>query len=156
MAPGNARRERDLQEDLIRLDAYRGQLNAMLQQYQYLTGSRADHVRARESLEGFERTGDAAELLIPLGGETFVRGQPVQSGSVLLGIGSGIVVEMARPKAAEILADRVEKIDGATKELEGQIRNLEEGIAVLSDRIDNGGRGGSPGPESGADDVVGD
>ena len=66
--------EQQVQEDLMRLDAYRNQLNALLQQHQILTASRQDHVRARESLEGVESSSANAELLLPLGGETFVRG----------------------------------------------------------------------------------
>jgi prefoldin alpha subunit len=151
-----ARREQEVQEDLMRLDAYRGQLNAMLQQHQFLVSSRADHLRARESLEGFERTGDSAELLVPLGGEAFVRGQPVRTEEVLLGIGSGVVSEVARPKAVEILSDRLGKIDQAAKDLEGQMRQLEERIALLSDRLDRLTQGGSGAEGMGGRDVGGD
>lgn len=150
------RREQEVQEDLLRLDAYRNQLNALAQQYQYLTNSRADHLRARESLDGFERTGDGGELLIPLGGEAYVRGQPVRSAAVLLGIGSGLVVEMDRPKAAEILAQRVDRIDEATREIEGQMRTLEDRVAALSDRLDQLSRGDPRGRASGAGDVGSD
>ena len=144
-----ARREQEVQEDLVRLDAFRGQLNAMLQQHQYLTNSRADHLRARESLEGFERSGDGGELLVPLGAETFVRGQTVGSSSILLGIGSGLVVEMERPKAVELLAHRLERIDQAMGELEGNMQTLDQRIQGLSDRLDRltrGGGGGGPAP----------
>ena len=68
--------EQEVQEDLVRLDAYRNQLNAMVQQYQYLSASRSDHLRARETLEGLERSKENVEVLVPLGGDTFVRGAP--------------------------------------------------------------------------------
>ena len=51
-APTRYKSEQEVQEDLVRLDAYRAQLNAMVQQFQYLASSRTDHVRAREALEG--------------------------------------------------------------------------------------------------------
>ncbi len=156
LSTADARREQEVQEDLLRLDAYRGQLNAMLQQHQFLVNSRADHLRARESLEGFERSGDSAELLVPLGGETFVRGQAVRSNEVLLGIGSGIVTEMPRPKAVEVLSDRLGKIEQAAKDLEGQMRQLEERIALLSDRLDRLTQGGSGAEGPGGRDVGGD
>lgn len=149
-------REQQVQEDLVRLDAFRGQLNAMLQQHQYLTGSRAEHVRARETLEGFERPTDSGELLVPLGAETFVRGQTIRSSSILLGIGSGLVVEMERPKAAELLAQRVTRIDQAMEELEGQMRTLDERINALSERLDRLSRGGAVGGASAPGDVGGD
>ncbi len=149
--------EQQVQEDLLRLDTYRGQLNAMLQQHQYLTASRADHLRAREALEGLDRVGDSGQLWIPVGGETYVHGAAAPGTKVVIGMGSGLVVEVERGTAIEILADRLGKIDRATQELEGQIRTLEERIQIISQRIDRLSRGesGEPGVPV-ADDVGGD
>jgi prefoldin alpha subunit len=139
-----------VQEDLLRLEAYRNQLSASLQQHQILTGSRADHDRARESLDGVDRTDAGSEMLIPLGGETFVRGSVDRGASVLIGVGSGVVVEMDRPKAAELLAERIGKIDQAVRDLEGQMNALDERIQVLSRRLESVSR------PPGAGDVGGD
>jgi prefoldin alpha subunit len=129
--------EAEVQEDLLRLEAYRNQLSASLQQHQLLTGSRAEHDRARESLEGVDRAPANAELLIPLGGETFVRGTVDRGAPVLIGMGSGVVVEMERPKVAELLADRLVKIDQAIRDLEGQMNALDERIQLLSRRLES-------------------
>jgi prefoldin alpha subunit len=134
--------EQKVQEDLMRLEAYRNQLNALLQQYQILSASRTDHARARESLEGIERSAADAELLLPLGGETFVRGAIDRAAPVLIGFGSGVVVELERPKVAELLAQRLDRIDEALRELEGQMGTLDERIQVLSRRLDEIARGG--------------
>ena len=151
--------EQQVQEDLTRLDAYRGQLNQLLQQHQYLVASKGDHLRAKEALEGLDRlTGDDPELLIPVGGETYLRGSPRASGPVLIGLGSGVVVELARPKVVEMLAERLTKIDEATGELEGQIRALDERVQLLSRRIEAMTQPGALEGDGGvsADDVVGD
>ena len=129
--------EQQVQEDLIRLDAYRNQLNALLQQHQILTASRQDHIRARESLEGVDRAPASAELLLPLGGETFVRGSVDRNAPVLVGVGSGIVVEMERPKVVELVAQRVVRIEQALRDLEGQMSTLDERIQALSQRLDS-------------------
>ncbi len=81
--------EQQVQEDLLRLDAYRNQLSSLLQQHEILSASRQDHVRAREGLEGVDRAPPTAEFLLPLGGETFVRGSVDQTAPVLVGVGSG-------------------------------------------------------------------
>ncbi|MCI4337036.1 MAG: prefoldin subunit alpha [Thermoplasmata archaeon] len=128
--------ERRAQEDLYRLEAYRSQLNSMLQQHQMLTASRAEHVRARETLEGLDRLGDGTELLIPLGADTLLRGTTVPRATVLVGIGSGVVVEMERPHASEVLAQRLTKLEQAGEELEGQIRNLDERVQAISQRLE--------------------
>jgi len=134
---GTPMTEQQVQEDLARLDAYRNQLSAMVQQLQYLQASRADHLRARESLEGLDRVGGRGEILIPIGGEAFLRGNPEAGAKVLIGVGSGVVVELEQPKVVEMLAERLTKIEEASQELEGQVRTLDERIQVLSRRLES-------------------
>jgi len=149
---GTVSPEQQVQDDLIRLEAYRNQLNALLQQHQILTSSKGDHLRARESLEGIDRADAGAELLLPLGGETLVRGSISKDGPVLIGLGSGVIVEMERPKAVELLAERLKRIDQAIGEIEGQVGSLEERIQMLSRRVDALTARGAGGPA----DVGGD
>lgn len=141
--------EEQVQEDLMRLDAYRNQLNAMIQQYQILSSSRTEHARARESLEGVDRSDPAAELLLPLGGETYVRGSISHDAPVLIGIGSGVVVEMDRAKVTELLAQRLVRIEQATRDIEGSMANLDERIQLLSRRLDEIARSGPAGSDVG-------
>lgn len=138
-----------MQEDLLRLEAYRNQFNALAQQLQLLSASRQEHVRARESLEGVDRAAPGTEFLLPLGGETFVHGSVGYEAPVLIGIGSGVLVEMARPKAAELLAQRLGRIDQALGELEGQMGTLDERIQLLSRRLDSAVQRDGAGPDVG-------
>ncbi len=141
--------EEQVQEDLMRLDAYRGQLNAALQQHQILVASRQDHLRARESLEGVEGSAPDAELLLPLGAETYVRGTIDRASPVLIGVGSGVVVELERPKVSEILAQRIGQIDQAVRDLEGQMTALDDRIQILSRRLDQIARASGAGSDVG-------
>ncbi len=137
--------ERQVEEDLVRLDAYRAQLNSLAQQRQILAASRQDHLRARESLEGIDREEASTEYLLPLGGEAYVRGRIDRAGPVLLGVGSGVVVEMERPKVIELLAQRLGRLDQAIRDLEGQITTLDERIQAVSRRLEAASR--EPGGE---------
>jgi prefoldin alpha subunit len=152
-APGVT--EEQVRDDLMRLDLYRNQLSQMLQQHQMISASRADHQRARETLEGLDRTGSDPELLVPVGGDTFLRGTPRESSHVLVGIGSGIVVEMERPKASQLLAERLVRLDQASQDLENQMRSLEERITVLSSRLEALSQGAErAGPGAASNNVV--
>lgn len=128
--------EARVQEDLYRLEAYRSQLNQLMQQHQLLTASRAEHLRARESLEGLDRLSPGTELLIPLGADSFLRGTAAVEARVLVGIGSGVVVELERPKVSELLAQRLKRLDEASEELEGQIRTLDERLQIINQRLE--------------------
>jgi prefoldin alpha subunit len=132
--------EQQVQEDLIRLDAYRSQLNALAQQHQILVASRQDHLRARESLDGIDRSTATDEVLVPLGGEAFVRGTVDRSGPILLGVGSGVVAEMDRSKAAETIAQRITRIEQAVADIEGQMAAVDERIQLISRRLDAASR----------------
>jgi len=138
--PAPASPDRQVEEDLVRLEAYRNQLASLAQQRQILLASRQDHARARESLDGIDRAEAATEYLVPLGGEAFVRGKVERAAPVLLGIGSGVVVELERPKAAELLAQRLGRLDQALRDLDGQIGTLEERIELVSRRLEAASR----------------
>ena len=132
--------ERQVEEDLVRLDAYRNQLNGLVQQRQILGASRQDHARARESLDGIDRADAATEFLVPLGGEAFVRGKVDRASPVLLGVGSGVVVELDRAKATETIAQRITRIEQTIRELEGQMGAVDERIQLISRRLDAASR----------------
>ncbi len=147
--PATRSPERQVEEDLVRLDAYRTQLSGLVQQRQILIASRQDHARARESLEGVERADGSTEYLVPLGGEAYVRGRLDRGAPALVGVGSGVVVEMDRPKVAELLAQRLGRLDQALRELEGQITALDERIQLISGRIENATRSAESGGDVG-------
>jgi prefoldin alpha subunit len=128
--------QQQMQDDLVRLEAYRNQLGALLQQQQILVQSRADHARARDALDGLEQGADETEALIPLGAETFVRGKPNRTAPVFIGVGSGVAVEVDRAKAREMVAERLKEIERAGQELEAQMRVIEERVQALSDRLE--------------------
>jgi len=143
--------EQQVQEDLIRLDAYRSQLNGLVQQHQILIASRQEHLRARESLEGIDRSATGDEVLVPLGGEAYVRGRLSREAPVLLGIGSGVAAEMDRGKAAEVIAERVTRIEQTIREIEGQMGAVDERIQLLSRRLDAISRSARSSPDVGRD-----
>lgn len=145
--------EEQVQEDLMRLEAYRNQLNALLQQHQLLSSSRVDHDRARETLEGLERVEASREIVIPIGADSFVRGQAHPNAPVLIGLGSGIVAELDRSRVVELLHERTKRIDQAGHDLEGQIRSIEERVEALSQKLDALARDSDSAPEAGPDDV---
>ena len=147
--PARSSAEQQVEEDLVRLDAYRNQLAGMVQQRQLLLASRQDHARARESLEGIDRADATTEFLLPLGGEAFVRGKVDRASPVLLGVGSGVVVELDRPKVTELLAQRHGRLDQAIQELEGQITALDERIQLISRRLENASRAAEGGGDVG-------
>ena len=140
---------REVEEDLVRLEAYRTQHSGLVQQRQILLASRQDHARATESLEGIDRAEASTEFLVPLGGEAYVRGKLDRASPVLVGVGSGVVVEMERPKVAELIAQRLGRLDQAARELDSQIAALDERIQIVSHRLETASRSAEAGDDVG-------
>jgi len=148
--PPDRSARQQVEEDLVRLDAYRSQLSGLVQQRQLLAASRQDHARAQESLEGIDREDASAEFLVPLGGEAYVRGRLDRSAPVLLGVGAGVAVEMDRAKVTELLSQRLGRLDQAARELDGQIAALDERIQLVSRRLETASRSAEAGGDVGS------
>ncbi|HYK92765.1 MAG TPA: prefoldin subunit alpha [Thermoplasmata archaeon] len=153
MSASSSEPDQRVQEDLYRLEAYRNQLNQLVQQHQLLTASRGEHLRARESLEALDRIATGTEILHPLGADTFLRGSALPDAKVLLGIGSGVVVEMDRPKVSEMLAERLQRLDQAAQELEAQIRALDERLQIINQRLEEMSQAAGAAPGGPAENV---
>jgi prefoldin alpha subunit len=128
--------ERQVQEDLVRLEAYRAQLSSLWRQLDYLRLSIAEHSRARQVLEDVDRWDRERELLLPLGGETYLRARPGDLDRVLLGMGAGVVAELPRAAALEKINERLLRLEKADRELEGQARRMEQETQALSERLE--------------------
>ncbi len=156
LSMAGSRREEEVQEQIARLDAYRNQLNAMLRQHELLRMSLGDHTRARQVLEEMERFDSRQEILLPVGGEVFVRAEPTDKDRVLLGLGRGVTVEMERPRALEMVNERILRLERSERELGEQIHRLEEQVAMISQRLELAAQQeASPNPPAGRDSHVG-
>ncbi|MBS7632584.1 prefoldin subunit alpha, partial [Candidatus Bathyarchaeota archaeon] len=63
----------------------------------------ADLNYSNATLEGLEKEKENAELLIPIGGESYAKARLVTPDKVVVGIGAGISVEKSLPEAKEIM-----------------------------------------------------
>jgi prefoldin alpha subunit len=124
-----------VQEDLARLEAYRDQLAALVRQQELVRMSLESHARAQQTLEELEGFELDREMLIPIGGETFLKAAPRSKEKVLLGIGSGIVAELDRARALEVLKERRSQLEKSEQSLLGQVRRLEQEAANVQVRV---------------------
>lgn len=119
----------------MRLEAYQNQLNAMVRQQEMLRLTHADHLRARATLEEMDRMDPGREMLLPVGGDTFIRASPQGLDKVLIGLGSGVVVEIERAKGLELVNARILRLEKSEDQLGGQMKKLEEQATLLQQRL---------------------
>lgn len=132
-----AEEQASVQEDISRLDAYRNQLNLILRQQEMLRISLVEHNRARETMENMERLESGAEILAPVGAETFVKVSPVTTGRILIGVGSGIIIEVAREKGLAMVNERIQGLEKADKDMTQELLRLDREAQAISERLEN-------------------
>lgn len=124
-----------VQEDLYRLEAYREQLTALVRQQELLRMSLESHARAQKTLEELEHMDTAREILLPIGAEAFIQATPRSKDKVLLGIGSGVVAELERSRALEILSQRRSQLEKSEVSLLNQVRKVEGEANAIQSRV---------------------
>lgn len=139
----------------MRLEAYRNQLGSMVRQQEMLRLSHGDHLRARATLEEMDRMASGSEMLLPVGADTFIRASPQDLSKVLIGLGSGVVVEIDRAKGLELVNARIIQLEKSEDQLAGQVRKLEEQANQLQQRLQamTDPSMGSAGPQPDGPDV---
>jgi prefoldin alpha subunit len=103
-------KEEDITKNLTLIEYYKQQLESIELQLQYLQSTLMEYQRAKITVEQLSCTDDASEILIPVGGGTFLNGSLKNASSVLIGVGAGIIVEKPVEEAMNKLDERITRI----------------------------------------------
>jgi prefoldin alpha subunit len=83
---------------------------------------------ANMSLDGIEQEKENAELLVPIGGNSYIKVKLANPDKVVVGMGAGVSIEKTLPEAKEIVKERL-------GELEKTIRSAQQQFAQVAQRI---------------------
>jgi len=104
--------DEEITRNLTMIEYYKEQLSSIDMQAQYLQAALTDFYKAKLTVEQLDKTDDGSEILIPLGGGTFINGSVKDPSKVLVDIGAGLVTEKT--------------VDGAIKKIDDRIKELQE------------------------------
>lgn len=134
--------ESDLRRGIAVLDQYREQIEALAQQQEIIRISLEEHMRARETITRYREAGRGAEVLVPIGANSFLVGESKDVDKAFVSIGSDLLVYDDTEKQIERLDARIKSITDAANAIgqrlgEMQRRGEAHGAAVqdLYDRI---------------------
>jgi prefoldin alpha subunit len=103
-------KEEEITRNLTLIEYYKQQLESIDMQLQYLQEALGDYQRAKITVEQLHNADENAEILIPVGGSTFVNGSLKNTSNVLIGIGAGLVIEKNIDEAVAKLDERMKKL----------------------------------------------
>ncbi|MEM3578249.1 MAG: prefoldin subunit alpha [Candidatus Bathyarchaeia archaeon] len=80
-----------------------------------------DLTYANMSLEGLEKEKENAELLVPIGGSSYIKVKLGNSDKVIVGMGAGVSIEKTLQEAKEIIKSRLENLEKTRGSLQNQL-----------------------------------
>lgn len=78
------------------------------------------------TLESLEKEKENSELLVPVGGNSYVRAKLENSNQVIVGMGAGVSVEKTMPEAKAIVKKRLEDLEKTRLSLQQQFAQIAE------------------------------
>jgi prefoldin alpha subunit len=90
-----------------------------------------DLTYANMTLDGIAMEKENAELLVPIGGNTYVKAKIADTNKIIVGLGAGVSVEKNLPDAKETLKERLD-------ELEKTMNAAQQQFSQVAERINSG------------------
>ncbi len=95
-----------------------------------------DLLYAQATLEGLEKEAEKSEILVPIGGTSYIRAKLDNIDQVIVGMGAGVSVEKTREEAKEIIKKRLEDLDKTRKSIQQQYTQVAERINLDRERAE--------------------
>lgn len=127
-------KEEEITKNLTMIEYYKQQLESIDSQLQYLSNVLAEYQRAKMTMEQLHAADPNTEVLIPLGGGTFVNGSVKNTSSILIGIGACLVVEKSIDDALVKLDDRIKKVQENQEKIASIGQKIQSDAEELSEK----------------------
>ena len=101
------------------------------QRISMVNAAMTDLAYANMALEGIEQEKENAELLVPIGGGSYIKVKLASPDKVVVGVGANVSIEKTLPEAKIIVKERLE-------ELENTMRSAQQQFAQVAERINAG------------------
>ncbi|MCK5698239.1 MAG: prefoldin subunit alpha [Candidatus Aenigmarchaeota archaeon] len=113
--------DKDMQGKMMELETFKGQLQQYQQQKSQIMMTVQEMMSAKATIDGIMDTKDGEEMIIPIGGGTFIRGTISDPKNVISSVGADIAV--------------TKDVASAKKRIEEQIKSAEESVANLDSEM---------------------
>jgi len=96
-----------------------------------------DLTYASMTLEGIEKEKENSELLVPIGGNSYIKAKLENPDKVTVGMGAGVSVEKTLQEAKEIIKNRLENLEKTRMSLQQQLAQVAERISEDREKFES-------------------
>jgi prefoldin alpha subunit len=127
--------EQELRQAMSTLEVFRAQMESIAQNQQLVQMSLEELGRAKETLAQYLKANQGDELLVPVGGNSFVFARVGDTTRAIVGIGTGISVERSMDEAIRTMDERAAELLESMKKLTDRRMAIEDQANVLSQAV---------------------
>jgi len=130
-----SRREEEIRRALAELQALRELAESMRSRINVVESFINELKAAGEAIKAIRDVGENATILVPVGGDSFIRAKVENMSKVLVGVGAGVVLEKDVEDALNYLGERVAELEKISVDLRRRLAETLERIRESEDRI---------------------
>jgi prefoldin alpha subunit len=95
-----------------------------------------DLTYANMTLDGIEKEKENAELLVPIGGSSYIKVKLSNPDKIIVGIGGGVSMEKTLPEAKAIIKERLDELEKTRSSAQEQFSQIAERINLDRNRME--------------------
>jgi prefoldin alpha subunit len=111
--------------------------DALQQRVSMVNAALTDINYANMTLDGIEAEKENSELLVPIGGSSYIKVKLADPNKVLIGLGAGVSVEKTLPEAKATLKERLDELEKTMHAAQQQFSQVAERINSGRGRLEN-------------------
>ena len=123
--------EEELRKLSVELQLLEQTAQSLQQRINMMAAAITDLTYANMALDGIKTEKEKAELLVPIGGNSFIKVKLANAEKVIVGMGAGVSIEKTVPEAKTIVNDRL-------TELQKTMDSAQQQLSQIVDRINMG------------------
>ena len=128
--------EQEIRKISLELRLLEQTAEALQSRLNMLNAVTTDLTYATMALEGLEKEKENSELLVPIGGTSYIRTKLDNSDKIIVGIGAGVSVEKTRQEAKDIIKKRLDDLEKARTATQQQLGKIVQEISVDRERFE--------------------
>jgi prefoldin alpha subunit len=129
--------EEDLRKLSIEMRYLEQTAETLQQRISIMNAAMTDLTYANMSLDELEKEKENAELLVPIGGGSYVKVKLANADTVVVGIGSGVSIEKTLPEAKAIVKERLSELEKTLTSAQQQFAQVAQRINASRKRLES-------------------
>lgn len=127
-------KDEELQKYMVMIENYKEQLSQLEMQQQYIQAAIAEYTKAKMTLENLDNADEKTDILLPIGGSTYIDATTKNTSKVLFDIGAGIVTEKNYEDAVKKIDERVKSLEQTQEKFSTMMQQMQNEATEISNK----------------------